>query len=163
MNNNLMPISTMMSAPVVTIGPDARAGEVLALADARGVHHFPILEGGRLVGVVCTCDLHDLQPESPAFQVGWRHVITLPPEASVDDAARLMLMHSVGSIVVTDESGPCGVVTRDDLIRAYPGLDAQLFRARCSSCGAHTHLRPGSDGEAICRSCLDRADEGTPA
>lgn len=160
MQSNPTPVSVLMSAPVVTIAPNASAADVLALADAHGVHHFPIVERGRLVGIVCTCNLVDVRPDAAALQVGWRHVVTLPREASVDDAARLMLMHGVGSVVVTDESGACGIVTRDDLIRAYPGLDSLVFRACCSACGAHTHLRPGSDGQGVCQSCLARIGEG---
>lgn len=34
----------LMSQPVVVVRPDARAHEVLALADAEGVHHFPSVE-----------------------------------------------------------------------------------------------------------------------
>jgi predicted transcriptional regulator len=160
MQTNPTHVSELMSAPIVTIAPDAIAADVLALADANSFHHFPIVEGGRLVGIVCTCDLADVRPDAAASQVGWRHVVTLPREASVDDAARLMLMHGVGSVVVTDESGPCGIVTREDLIRAYPGLDNPVFQARCSACGAHTHLRPGSDGQGVCQSCLTRIAEG---
>ena len=154
------PVSELMSSPVVTIGPDAVAREVLELAYNESVHHFPIIEQGRLVGIVCTCDLQELAPDAKVLQVAWRHVITLRPEGSVSDAARLMAMQGVGSIVVSDEGGVRGVVTREDLIRADPELDRLLQEARCSACGGRRHLRPGPEGQCLCQSCQARAKDG---
>lgn len=146
-------VSGLMSQPVVVVGPDARAHEVLALADAEGVHHFPIIEHGKLVGIVCTCDLRELDREAKVKQVAWRHVIALPPEGSLSDAARLMMMQGVGSIVVSDGGGIRGIVTREDLVRADPELDQLLWEARCAACGTRSHLRPGPDGQCICKDC----------
>jgi hypothetical protein len=66
-------------------------------------------------------------------------------------------MHGVGSIVVVDDDGVCGIVTREDLVQADPELDQLLFEARCVACGARRHLRPGPDGQCLCRSCQTRA------
>jgi CBS domain-containing protein len=153
-------VSALMSRPVLTIGPDARAGEVLALAGSAGVHHFPIVEQGKLVGIVCTCDLQELSSEAKVLQVAWQHVITLRPEASLSDAARLMALQGVGSIVVSDAEGVHGIVTRADLLRADPELDRLLLDARCAACGARSHLRPGPAGQCLCQSCQARAKDG---
>ena len=153
-------VSEHMSLPVVTIAPDARAADVLALAQTKGVHHFPIVEEGKLVGIVCTCDLQELGADAKVLQVAWRHVITLRPGDSVSDAARLMALHGVGSIVVSDEGGVCGIVTRAELIRADPELDRLLLEARCVACGARSHLRPGPQGQCLCQSCQARAKAG---
>src|SRR5215207_4990803 len=104
-------VSELMTAPVVTIGPDALAGDVLMLARAKQIHHFPIVREGRLVGIVCTCDLQDLRPDARVQQVAWRHVVTLRPESPVVDAAQLMTSHGVGSIVVSDANQIRGIVT----------------------------------------------------
>jgi acetoin utilization protein AcuB len=150
-------VSELMKAPVVTIDPAARAEDVLALAHSRGVHHFPVVTEDRLVGIVCTCDLQELGPDAHVMQVAWRHVVTLPSSGSVGDAARLMALQGVGSIVVVDASGVCGIVTREDLSRASAELDQLLLHARCATCGARHHLRPGPDGQCICSDCRSRA------
>jgi CBS domain-containing protein len=159
MQPNQTSLADVMSMPVLVTGADSCAGQVLALAETAGVHHFPIVEAGTLVGIVCTCDLEDLHPEANVLQVAWRHVVTLPPNGSLTDAARLMTIHGVGSIVVVDEEedGVCGIVTREDLVRARPELDELLTEARCVACGTRSHLRPGPDGQCMCRSCRDRA------
>jgi acetoin utilization protein AcuB len=153
-------ISEHMSRPVVTIGSDARAGEVLALAHTKGVHHFPIVEKDKLLGIVCTCDLQELGADAKVLQVAWRHVITLRPGDPVSAAARLMALHGVGSIVVADEGGVCGIVTRSEVIRADPELDHLLLEARCVACGARSHLRPAPHGQCLCQSCHARAQDG---
>jgi CBS-domain-containing membrane protein len=150
-----------MSVPVVTIGPNARVREVLALAEAKGVHHFPILEQNRLVGIICTCDLQAVAPEAKVLPLAWRHVVTLRPEGSRSDAARLMAIQGVGSIVVADDDGVCGIVTREDLLNADPELEQLLAEARCSACGARRHLRPAGGGQCICQSCKARALDTT--
>lgn len=149
-----------MSLPVVTIGPEARTDDVLELARTKGVHHFPIVEQGKLVGIVCTCDLQQLSPEAKVMQVAWRYVVTLPPEAPLSDAARLMMMQGVGSIVVLGHGRVQGILTREDLIRDRPELDQVLWEARCTCCGSRRHLRPQSDGQCICLDCQSRARDG---
>jgi predicted transcriptional regulator len=160
MSNTQTPVSELMSLPVVTIGPDARVREVLALADSKGIHHFPIVGDDKLVGLVCTCDLQEFGPDANVLQAAWRHVITLPPHGSISDAARLMALQGVGSIVVHDHDGIHGIVTREDLVRAEPELEQVLREARCAACGARRHLRPGPDGQCICHDCQTRAKEG---
>jgi predicted transcriptional regulator len=161
MHPNHTPVAELMSPNVLTIGPMTRAHEVLSLAHERGVHHFPIVDEARLVGIVCTCDLEELGPDQGVLQVAWRHVVTIPPSSPVSDAARLMALQGVGSVVVTDERGVCGIVTREDLVRADPELDKLLLEAHCAACGARSHLRPGPDGQCLCQSCQVRAKDGT--
>lgn len=160
MHPNHTPVAELMSPNVVTIQPTARAHEVLALAHERGMHHFPIVEDARLVGIVCTCDLEELGPDQGVLEVAWRHVVTLPPDSPASDAARLMALQGVGSVVVTDGRGVCGMITREDLLRAAPELDTLLLEARCAACGARRHLRPGPDGQCLCQSCQTRAKDG---
>lgn len=153
-------VSELMTAPVVTIGPDARAGEVLALARAKRIHHFPMVREGRLVGIVCTCNLQELPVDARVQQVAWRHVVTARPGCSVVDAAHLMINQGVGSLVISDADGVCGILTREDLLRADPTLDQLLAEARCVACGARKHLRPGPEGQCLCQGCHSRAKDG---
>lgn len=159
MQTNQM-VSGSMSLPVVTVGPDAQVQDVLALADRKGVHHFPIVADGKLVGIVCTCDLQELSPEARVMQAAWRFVVTVPLDSALSDTARLMALHGVGSVVVMDGGHVGGIVTREDCIRAAPELAQLLWAARCVACGARCHLRPGPDGHCICQDCQVRARDG---
>jgi CBS domain-containing protein len=150
-------VSELMSSPVVALAADARVAEVLALANAHDIHHFPIVEEDRLVGLVCICNLQDAPPESHALSRAWRHVITAPPESSASDAARLMMLHGVGSIVIADHDGLWGILTREDLAQASPELDSLLYNARCVVCGTLRHIRPGAEGTSVCQRCENEA------
>ncbi len=43
---------------VVFLAPDATAREVLAKINERGYRHLPVVDGGRLVGIVSSRDFH---------------------------------------------------------------------------------------------------------
>jgi CBS domain-containing protein len=77
------PARAIMSAPLVTVGPDAFAFEALLEMTRREIHHLPVVAHGRLVGVVSS---HD-------FLVQQMHPVVLARELaaadSLDELARL--------------------------------------------------------------------------
>ena len=46
-----------MTSPAITIGPAASTGEAAGLMTARSVNRLPVVDGGRLVGIVTRADL----------------------------------------------------------------------------------------------------------
>jgi CBS domain-containing protein len=46
-----------MTSPPVTIGPDARIADAAAVMTGRHVNRLPVVDGGRLVGIVTRADL----------------------------------------------------------------------------------------------------------
>ena len=46
-----------MSEPVITVDSDHQAVELIPLLCDRGLHCLPVLEGGKVVGVVTQTDL----------------------------------------------------------------------------------------------------------
>ena len=104
--------------------------------------HLPVLLQGRLVGIVSSRDLLaaslskvlQLARERQLSFLGMveveevmtRDVQTVPPETTLEEAARLLLRHKIGCLVVVkEEQVPIGLVTETDLLReAYlPGED----------------------------------------
>ncbi|MDJ0522877.1 MAG: CBS domain-containing protein [Planctomycetota bacterium] len=49
-------------------------------------------------------------------QLGTRDVVTLPHDATVQDAVRWMVEANVGSVIVMRGRAPCGIVTDRDLV-----------------------------------------------
>ena len=116
------------------------ADQVMRLGRIR---HLPVLSQGRLVGIVSNRDLLSAslskvldftRERQKAFlgtvdvqEVMTRDVQTVPPETTLEEAARLMLRHKIGCLVVCGPDGrPLGLLTESDLLReAYlPGEDA---------------------------------------
>lgn len=60
------PLSDLMSAPPVTLSPNAIGSDVLHLMMERRIGHVPIVEAGRLVGIVTQTDLTRFQAISSA-------------------------------------------------------------------------------------------------
>jgi CBS domain-containing protein len=150
------PIAEQMQRPVYAITPDTRVAEVFSVAERLHVHHFPIMHDGKVVGVVCTCDLLEAPPDAQISGWARRDVVTLDPTGTAEQAAALMRDEDVGSVVITDAARPCGIVTREDLARD-PKLALTLDEGHCSACGARKHLRRGPNDLFLCVDCSQRA------
>jgi len=110
--------------------------DVMALGRVR---HLPVVDDGKLVGVVTQRDLlaasltrvldFDYQERRTFLRsIDVREVmtgrpITLAPGATLAEAASLMLRHKIGCLPVVGPGGEAlGLVTETDLLRAaYPG------------------------------------------
>jgi CBS domain-containing protein len=51
------PVWQIMSAPVLTVGPQQSAEECMQLMTDRRVRHLPVVEGGQVLGVLSIGDL----------------------------------------------------------------------------------------------------------
>ena len=152
-------VREIMSDPVLGLSSQCLAGEALRIAHETGVHHFPVIEHDRLVGFVCTCDLADASPDSPIGERRHAAVIEISASATREEAARAMIQHGVGALLVRDARGIRGIVTRRDLAEAGDG--PTLFPEHaCAVCRAEYHLRAGPDGLHVCVECRARADGG---
>ena len=106
------------------------------------IRHLPVLSQGRVVGIVSNRDLlaaslskvlqlareqrHSFLGMVEVAEVMTKEVETVPPETTLEEAARLMLRRKIGCLIVTKEDClPLGLVTETDLLReAYlPGED----------------------------------------
>lgn len=109
--------------------------DVMALGRVR---HLPVVDDGRLVGVVSQRDLLAASlsrvlefdaKERRSFlrSVDVREVmasrpVTVPPSASLADAAALLLRHKIGCLPVVGPKGEAlGLLTETDLLRAAYG------------------------------------------
>lgn len=156
-----MNLSSIMSSPVRSLPADTSALDALALADRCGMHHFPVTDGDELLGLVCTCDLEDVELTSPLRSAIRRAPVTLAPDARPSEAADTMRRELVGSVLVLDGGRAVGIVTREDLCEL--GLDlADAPNFHCDSCGAITHLRRRGKQGLLCLDCRSRANPDSP-
>ena len=102
-----------------------------ALADGR-LHHLPVLDGRRLVGIISTTDLlefgfaprdsHDnvddyLDEHFRIEQVMQTSVVTIPSNSTVRDAAEALTTGSLHAVpVVKDDGELVGIVTSTDIV-----------------------------------------------
>jgi acetoin utilization protein AcuB len=97
------------------------------------IRHLPVLEGGRLVGIVTERDLHlietlrDVDPAQVAVEEAMsEHVYAVEPDAPLDAVATTLSEHKYGSAVVLQNGKVVGIFTTNDACRAL----AELLRSR---------------------------------
>ena len=136
-----------MTRDVVTLSPQSTAAEALALCREKGIRHLPVMEEGRLVGMVSDRDLRSATPalgdpaRAEALQkirvwgVMVRDVLTAHPEDPIEQAANTMREKKIGCLPVLEADELVGILTSSDVMEALVYL-----------IGAH---EPGSRVEVI--------------
>jgi len=146
-------LESIMRSPLQQMTGETSAIDALHLCAVRGVHHVPLFDGVRLLGIVCTCDLEEIALDAPVKSAVRRPPVMLDVTASVSDAVRCMSDQVVGSVLVTRAGEPVGIVTREDVVREANG---HTMNFHCESCGAITHLKQGTRA-LLCLDCRSSA------
>jgi CBS domain-containing protein len=118
----------MTSSPK-TISPSTTPQEAARLMKSEDVGSLPIVEGDKLVGVVTDRDLairvlaEGKSPDTAVSEIASKDVVTVDPDQSLEEAARLMAEHQVRRLPVVEEDGRLvGVLAQADVAQA--GQDA---------------------------------------
>lgn len=143
-------VTELMSWALLTAPLTMTCKEVRALAATRAVHHIPVLDGGVMVGIVCTCDLENARENEPLARRMRSPVVTITASASSNEALATMRRQDVGALPVLYHGFLIGIVTAGDLERA--GL--QSTRKHCALCGARHHVRHTPRGHR-CVACWE--------
>jgi acetoin utilization protein AcuB len=122
----LRPISVAPSEMLETAEKTMTAGHFRAL---------PVVEKGRLVGILSDRDLLRFighQGEITVKEVRTRLVVTVKPETSLEEAARLLINHKIGAPPVTQRGRVIGIITSTDILIAYVGLAGTVHSDKTS-------------------------------
>lgn len=129
-----MLVEELMQVKVISLHPGDSVLMALETAKTYRIRHLPVVEGGKLVGIVSDRDLRDVSPsvlcpERPEILETMRvrdimktRVITVHPLDTIDEAARLMYDHRIGCLPVVRGDEMVGIVTETDLLRAIVEL-----------------------------------------
>jgi CBS domain-containing protein len=138
------PVSSVMAPDFASVSSADRLDFVEDVMQLGRIRHMPVIDDGKLVGVVSQRDLlaaslsraldfeaqqrRSFMRSVEVGEVMVRNPITISPEASLRAAAALVLRHKVGCLMVVDATGrPVGLVTETDLLRGV--YDEQLVDA----------------------------------
>jgi acetoin utilization protein AcuB len=122
-----MLVQDIMKREVKSASSDATLAQVYELMQARRIRHVPIVDAGKLVGIVTDRDLRlatselgktHLMPEATVSEVMAKAVRTAHPMDPVEDAARVMRELKIGCLPVLDGETLVGIVTGIDLLDA---------------------------------------------
>ncbi|HEY3400745.1 MAG TPA: CBS and ACT domain-containing protein [Geothrix sp.] len=126
-----MLVKEVMRSPVAVIPVEATIGEAFQLLQDRGFRHLPVVDQGRLVGILTDRDLRfatssfchtPRTAEDPVSGAMSSPPLTADPLDPVEDAARIMREHKIGCLPVMDGSELVGILTGMDLLDALMTL-----------------------------------------
>jgi CBS domain-containing protein len=118
------PIHAHMTTEVVTIKPDTSLGDARDILLKKHIHHLPVLEGKKLVGMVTSWDIFKLGKSSEEYksmkasEIMTTKVATLPPDQHLGAVADVLTRHLFHAVpIVNDKRELLGIVTSTDIIR----------------------------------------------
>ncbi|MGH7430574.1 MAG: CBS domain-containing protein [Candidatus Methylomirabilales bacterium] len=131
-----MRVAERMRTAVVLVRPSDSVWIALKLLGERHIRHLPVVEDGRLVGIVTDRDIRLVYPSAVTAddkkqdpfdalekisvgQIMTKRVFTVTPETSIADAARLLLERRIGGLPVVQGDLLVGIITKTDILAAF--------------------------------------------
>lgn len=106
-------------AEPITVGPDFTLAQVHELSRQQGISGFPVIQGGRLVGIITRRDLQF--EDDPARRVSEimtprERLVTAPYGASLEEAKRVLHQHRIEKLPLVDaQDNLAGLITVRDI------------------------------------------------
>lgn len=128
-----MLVQHWMSRDVVAVEADLPFLEARLILKDKQIRHLPVVDRGKLLGVVTDRDLKEAAPSGATtldvYEMNYlllkmkvrdlikRQPVTIRPTNSVEKAALLMHDHKIGCLPVVDDAGTLiGMITETDLL-----------------------------------------------
>lgn len=130
-----MLVKDWMSKNVITADVKTTMHDAISLMMDHSIGMLPVLDQGKLVGVVTDRDIRRASP-SDTVLLDVRHImyhlsrvelgaimtadpVTVPPDYTLDETAEVLLKKKISGCPVLDEQGQIiGVITKNDIFRA---------------------------------------------
>jgi len=127
-----MMVKNWMSQPAITVDAGTLAEDADRLAKRHEIHMLPVMENGRLVGIVTDRDFkgasapdfsgkkiignrHSL-PELEVKKIMTPNPVTVSDHCTMEEAAEKLLVHNISGLPVVDQQQKViGVITKSDL------------------------------------------------
>lgn len=126
-------VGDRMSQPVIFVTPDTRVQDAVHLMKKENVRRFPVIDKGRLVGIISDYDLQNATPSKATSLSVWeinyllskitvdevmtRKLVTVSKDTPIEDAARIMVDNNIGGMPVMEGDKVVGMITETDLFR----------------------------------------------
>jgi acetoin utilization protein AcuB len=124
-----------MSLSPITIGLNAPLADAIRLFVKHNIRELPVVERGKLIGIVTDRDIRQVSPSYPLFrdeQEIREHLqnmqvscamspdpLVVSPATGLVEAANLMIQYRIGSLPVVDEGRLVGVISVTDLLQLF--------------------------------------------
>jgi len=119
-----------------TINHDDSLLKAKEMMDVGGFRRLPVLKNGEIVGMLTERNLREHFGYLESTKVNATMsapVVSVGPNSTVQEAARLMLRHKIGGLPVVDGGKLVGIVTTIDMLRAFLDVVESYERTRTHS------------------------------
>jgi acetoin utilization protein AcuB len=134
-----MKVKELMTKEVLTVSPLDKIDRVFFLIHFENIRHVPVLDKGKLVGMLSDRDLKKvLGPTKKVVEKSDgttvtivsrqvrtlmnRKLVTIEPEQRAADAAAIMAKKKIGSLPVVHKEKLVGIITATDILKAFVRL-----------------------------------------
>jgi len=119
-----MKVKKRMAKKLVTISPNTSILKAMEVMRKNSIRHLPVVDGEELVGFVTEGDLRQASLLSMVDKISIEDVmirkpVTISPEASIEEAARLIFLHKIGGLPVVRGKKLVGIITIVDILLAF--------------------------------------------
>ena len=111
----------MTKNPIVVESKDSLA-TVRRKMDQGNFHRVPVVDDGKLVGIVSDRDLRQHVGSLGDVKVNGamaKPVVSVAPTTMLERAANLLVKHKIGGLPVVEQGKVVGIITATDLLRAF--------------------------------------------
>lgn len=128
-----MLVGERMTHPVITVGPDVPVMDALDMLRREHIRRAPVVDNGKLVGIVSENDLRNASPGQATTLSVWeinylvskitvrkvmtKEVISTIEDTPIEEAARIMADHKIGGLPVLRDGKVVGIVTETDIFK----------------------------------------------
>ena len=130
-----MMVKDVMKTQLVTLNADSKLGFANDIMYLGRIRHLPVVKGDTIVGILTQRDLYRSSltsiltnwKENKEFldsikvsEVMTKNVITVAPEATIEEAAQIMIDKKVGGLpVVKEKNKLVGLITETDVLQYF--------------------------------------------
>lgn len=131
-------VETIMIKKLITLAPGDTIAHAKEIFSGKRIHHLPVQDNGKLVGLVTTYDLWrstielHVNDDTRISEIMSKKIVKISPDDKIGTAAEIFLDNRFHALpVVTDDNTLVGLVTTFDVLRyefkkEYP--DPILFK-----------------------------------
>ena len=140
-------VEEIMTKELFVVEKDEPVGVVMNLFREQDISHVPVVNNGKLVGIISIHDVieHVFQPRQrqkvgeragekvrllsiPVKGIMTKHVVTVLPETQLKDAEKKMHEFDISSLVVIRKGRPVGIVTKKDFLEPIAQMEKPIRR-----------------------------------
>jgi acetoin utilization protein AcuB len=132
---NFLRVRDCMSVDPATVAPNDPLQSVVSLLRRRDIRSVPVVENGRLIGIVTDRDVRQVAPAYPLFRdedeirrytekltvtaAMTADPITIGPDVALVEAAKLLGTYRITSLPVVNDGRLIGILTVTDVLRVF--------------------------------------------